>query len=44
MMMLWWKYPEFQGLLIDPYISSVMKAEALLADVLDCNKQYDIRF
>jgi alpha-galactosidase len=33
-----------QSLLIDPYISSVTKAEALLADVLDYNRQYDIRF
>ncbi len=33
-----------QALLIDPYIASVKKAEALLADVLDYNKQYEIRF
>ena len=38
------KEKALQALLMDPYIASVKKAEALLADVLDYNKQYDIRF
>ena len=38
------KEKALQALLIDPYIGSVKRAEALLADVLDYNKQYDIRF
>jgi alpha-galactosidase/6-phospho-beta-glucosidase family protein len=38
------KEKALQALLIDPYISSVKKAEALLKDILDYNKQYDIRF
>ena len=38
------KEKALQALLIDPYIASVKKAEALLADVLDYNKQYEIRF
>jgi alpha-galactosidase len=33
-----------QALLVDPYIASVKKAESLLSDVLDYNKQYEIRF
>ena len=33
-----------QALLIDPYINSTTRAEALLTDVLEYNKQYDIRF
>jgi len=38
------KEKALQALLIDPYIASVKKAEALLKDVLEYNKQYDIRF
>lgn len=38
------KEKALQALLIDPYIASVKKAEALLADVLNYNKQYDTRF
>jgi len=38
------KEKALQALLIDPYINSVTKAEALLVDVLEYNKQYDIRF
>ena len=38
------KEKALQALLIDPYISSVKKAEAMQEDVLDHNKQYDIRF
>ncbi len=38
------KEKALQALLIDPYINSITKAEALLVDVLEYNKQYDIRF
>jgi len=33
-----------QALLIDPYVLSVAKADALLEDVIKSNMQYDIRF
>jgi alpha-galactosidase/6-phospho-beta-glucosidase family protein len=33
-----------KGLMIDPYIAGITKAEALLEDVIQSNSKYDIRF
>ena len=33
-----------QSLILDPFVRSVYKAEALLEDILEYNKQYDTRF